>query len=288
MLLDSSGVEQIGSSARGAGTSHALRAYFTAASAGQAYTSSLVASGTGRATSVYTAEAVRAAGGAVVGALVVQVAGDEVARILGRSALQDPRLTPFMVDGDLVLLHHPHADLRYRSLMPLPAARQADIRADQRFRRDEITSVGEAALASALSAARSPGNVSYESVVSGATVIAGFAPVAGHDWVVAVSEDRSTVRAPLNQLHALLLGGSLIVAALMAAVAWLAARRITKPMRLVTQAMQDLRAGDYEDARVKADRSDELGQLGRAFNALSDTLRLRDREQRPVQVDKLP
>ena len=277
MLLDGNGVEQLGSNPRGAGTSHALRAYFMAASRGQAYTSTLVADGSAGATSLYTAQPVRAEGGAVLGALVVRVAGDAVAGILNRDARQDARLTAFMVDSDGVLLHHPHADLRHRSLMPLPDYKLAEIRADQRFRRDEISSLGEATLARSLSAVSAPGHLSYASVVSGTPVLAGYAPVVGHDWVVAVSADGHAVRAPLNQLHAYLLGGALIVVALMAAVAWLAARRITRPIRTVTQALQDLRAGDYEDARVKAERGDELGQLGRAFNALSDSLRQRDR-----------
>ena len=278
MLLDANGVEQIGSNPRGAGSSHALRGYFTAASRGQAYTSTLVADGSAGATSIYTAQAVRNDSGAVAGALVVLVSGDEVARILARDAQQDPRLTAFMVDGDGVLLHHPHADLRHRSLIPLPAFKQAEIRADQRFRRDEISSVGESVLARALSAVSTPGHLSYASVVSGRQVLAGYAPVAGHDWVVAVSADSHAVRAPLNRLHGFLLAGALIVSVLMAGVAWLAARRITRPIRRVTQALQNLKAGDYEDARVKAERADELGQLGRAFNALSDTLRRRDRE----------
>ena len=36
-------------------------------------------------------------------------------------------------------------------------------------------------------------------------------------------------------------------------------------------------SSDYEDARVKVERRDELGKVGKAFNALSETLRLRDR-----------
>jgi methyl-accepting chemotaxis protein len=81
----------------------------------------------------------------------------------------------------------------------------------------------------------------------------------------------------LNLLHGYLLAGALAVSGLVLAVAWWLSRGITKPVRVVTQALQDLKNGDYEDARVKADRADELGQLGRAFNALSDQLRQRDR-----------
>ena len=290
MLLDAGGVAQISTEAQGAGSSHSLRPYFVAATRGQPYTSDLMASlaadAPRSATSVVTAEPVRADNGTVAGALVLRVSGDAVSRILERGAQDPPRLTPFMVDGDGVLLHHPHADLRYRSLMPLSATQQAEIRADQRFRRDEIASVGEAVLARALSGVQAPGRLSYVSAVSGGTVLAGFAPVAGHDWVVAVSEDRNAVLAPLNALHGYLLGGACLVALLTAAVAWLLARRIIKPVRDVTHALHDLKAGDFEDARVRAVRTDELGQLGRAFNALADMLRQRERERQATRHDK--
>ena len=281
MLLDNAGTAQVSSEAPTQGTSHALRPYFTVAQGGKAYTSGLVAGSTANASSassassLFSAEPVRGDNGAVLGVLALRLSGDAVSGILQRA--QRPGLTPFMVDGDGVLVQHPHADLRYRSLMPLPAAKQAEIRADQRFRRDEITSVGEAPLARALLTAQAPGSLAYDSAVSGSAALAGYAPVAGHDWVVAVSEARSDVQAPLARLHAELLGGALGVAALMSGVAWLLARRITKPVRAVTHAMQELQAGDFEDARVKTERSDEIGQLARTFNALSDSLRQRER-----------
>ena len=275
MLLDEAGTAQVSSDAPAQGSSHSLRPYFTVAQSGKAYTSGLVAVSTASASSVFSAEPVRGDNGAVLGVLALRLSGDAVDDILQRA--QRPGLTPFMVDGDGVLVQHPHADLRYRSLMPLPAAKQAEIRADQRFRRDEITSVGEAPLARALLAAQAPGSLAYDSAVSGRGALAGYAPVTGHDWVVAVSEARHDVQAPLTRLHAKLLAGALGVAALMAAVAWLLARRISKPVRAVTHAMQQLQSGDFEDARVKTERSDEIGQLSRAFNALSDNLRQRDR-----------
>ena len=299
MLLDAAGTAQVSSEASAQGSSHTLRPYFTVAQSGRPYTSGLVAGSTASTTStsttstttsnssdsstgitsspssLFSAEAVRGDNGAVLGVLALRLSGDAVGAILQRA--QRTGLTPFMVDGDGVLVQHPHADLRYRSLMPLPAAKQAEIRADQRFRRDEITSVGEAPLARALLAAQAPGSLAYDSAVSGSAALAGYAPVAGHDWVVAVSVARSDVQAPLTRLHAELLAGALGVAALMTGVAWLLARRITKPVRAVTHALQELQSGDFEDARVKTERSDEIGQLARAFNALSDSLRQRER-----------
>ena len=283
-LLDSSGTAQASSDSRAIGLSHALRPFHVVASGGQPYSSGLVAGNTPESSSFYSAEPVRGDNGAVVGTLVLRLSGDPVARVLDQ-VRQDKRLTPFMVDADGVLVQHAHADLRYRSLMPLPAEKQAEMRADQRFRRDEISSVGEAALARALRRAQAVGHLSHDSAISGRAVITAFAPVVGADAVVAVSEDRSTLQAPLSFLRGYLLGGALLVAALTAAVAWLLAHRIARPIRAVTQGLHDLQVGDYEDARVKAERADEFGQLGRAFNALSDTLRQRDHDRPPAPPD---
>ena len=276
-LLDAGGVAQASSDGQGLGVSHALRPYFVAASRGQPYTSGLLAASTAGATNVFGSQPVRGEGGAVVGALVVRLSGDAVTRLVERNRRQDDRLTAFLLDGDGVVVHHPHVDLRYRSLVPLPPAKQAEIRADQRYRRDDIASMGEAPLARALQGVQAPGALGYDSAVSGKAVLTGYAPVEGHDWVVAVTQDQRTAQAPLAYLLAYLIAGVLVAALLTGAAAWWLARRITKPVRAVTQALQDLKVGDFEDARVKAERSDELGQLGRALNALSDHLRQRDR-----------
>jgi methyl-accepting chemotaxis protein len=174
-----------------------------------------------------------------------------------------------------VLVHHPHADLRHRSLLPLNEERQAAIRADQRFRRDRIDSVNETELARALLGARVPGQLQYRSAISAGATVAGFAPVPGHDWVVAVTAARADLSAPLLKLQAGLGTGVLVVAALVVAAAWWVARSISKPLRRLAQAMQDLKGGDFEDAQLPTDRGDEIGQAMRTFNALSDTLRQR-------------
>jgi len=279
MLLDAGGVTQVSNDGQGVGASHSLRPYFVDAARGQPYISGLQASNAAGATSVFSSHPVRGDNGSIVGALVVRLSGDAVGRIVQRNTTLDKRVTPFLLDGDGVVVNHPHADLRYRSLMPLPPPRQVEIRADQRYRRDDISAMGEVSLARALQGVQGPGAVVHDSVVSGKATITGFAPVAGHDWVVAVAQDRGSVQAPLTFLHGYLLAGALGVMALVLLVAWWLARGVTRPMRRITHALHDLKIGDFEDARVKSDRRDELGQLGRAFNALSDQLRQRQRNQ---------
>ncbi|MFG5409962.1 HAMP domain-containing protein [Piscinibacter sakaiensis] len=61
---------------------------------------------------------------------------------------------PWLIDADGVVLHHPDPQWRFRSLVPLAPAVLERIRADQRFRRDRIESLGLPALAEAVAGAR--------------------------------------------------------------------------------------------------------------------------------------
>jgi C4-dicarboxylate-specific signal transduction histidine kinase len=278
MLIDAAGLVALASDLGTQGTSHALRAYFTQPLQGRSHASTLIAGNALGATHVDIAEPVRAPAGGIVGVMVLRLSGDPVVRALEQAQAGGPaaagrRLTPFLVDGDGVYIHHAHADLRHRSLLPLPAERLAAIRADQRFRRDDVPTVGETALAAALLGAKAAGALEYASAVSGLDTVAGYAPVRGHDWVVAVAEDRGAVTAPLSALSAWLAAGVLLALALAAAAGWWLARGFARPLRQLTRALSDLEAGDIDDTRLSFKRGDEFGQMARSINALAGTLR---------------
>jgi len=63
---------------------------------------------------------------------------------------------------------------------------------------------------------------------------------------------------------------ALVLAVAGVATLWLA-RRIVEPVELLTAAVEKVRAGDLQQ-RVPAEGRDEIGELGRAFNALSGQL----------------
>jgi len=178
-----------------------------------------------------------------------------------------------------VLVDHPLERLRYSSLAPLPETTLGAIRADQRFARDDIPSLGETALASALQGARAPGQVSYHSAVHGRDEIAGFAPVAGLGWTVGVSEPRAVFEAPLVTLERHLWWSVALVGLLFTGLALRTARGIVRPIRALTAAADALKAGDYAAAAVDVRRRDELGLLARTFNVMVDVLRQRERER---------
>ena len=73
----------------------------------------------------------------------------------------------------------------------------------------------------------------------------------------------------LVRAQRLFLAGALTVALLGLLVAVLIIRSITRPVDALLDAVRRLEAGD-EDARARLDRSDEIGQLGAAFDQMMD------------------
>lgn len=57
------------------------------------------------------------------------------------------------------------------------------------------------------------------------------------------------------------------------------ARGLVRPLRALTDGVDALRAGRFDDAQVAVRSRDELGQLARTFNVMVDVLRQRERER---------
>lgn len=72
-----------------------------------------------------------------------------------------------------------------------------------------------------------------------------------------------------------------IAVAVSLAITQVLARGMTSPLRDMTQAAQGMARGDYSQ-RVRATSQDEVGDLARAFNRMSETLELVDRHQRDL------
>lgn len=72
-------------------------------------------------------------------------------------------------------------------------------------------------------------------------------------------------------IQRLLLYATVISVALAALFAFFLSRSLTKPIRDIGAAAEKFAAGDYQ-SRTKADGQDEIGKLGRTFNAMADAL----------------
>jgi serine/threonine protein kinase/HAMP domain-containing protein len=257
----------------------AAEPWFREAAQGRAHTGDLALGREEYFPGMVLAQPVTGADGQVLGVLALRVRGSSVATLIDE-VRNDASLTPFLIDRDGVLLHHLQEDLVFSSLLPLPPQRQAELAAEQRFRRSRIESLNEAGLAAAMLGAQRTGHVAYRSTVHGRDQIAGYAPVAAHDWVVGVAKSRTDFEAPLRPLYTQLQWSVALVGLLFTGLALRFARSIVRPVRALTQAAAALKEGQYETAAVEVKRRDELGQLGRTFNVMIDVLRQRERERR--------
>ena len=278
MVMDTAGKAIVASDPDVMGKNFRFREYFKQAMEGRPHmTGIIVGSVAGKAGVFYSRPVFAADGRTVIGAVVLRVYADPIVRILAAAQAGDQR-TPFLIDGDGVVVWHPDARLMYHSLVPLRAEVVDEIVSDQRFRRERIDSLNQPRLAAAIVGAREGGHVSYYSSTSRREEIAGYAPVPGHDWVVGVSESRDYFARPLDLLFRRVLYSVAIAGAVFVIAAMVFARSIVRPIERLTRAADALKRGEYTNVPVRS--SDEIGQLARTFNVMIDVLRQRDRERR--------
>jgi signal transduction histidine kinase len=101
----------------------------------------------------------------------------------------------------------------------------------------------------------------------GAVVARGEA-VPGTPWIAAVTLPRSSVLAPVRTFLTTALGITLVVVMVGAAAGWVFSRRITGPLRQVTESAETIAAGDLGDTR-RHPRGDEVDRLAASFSAMA-------------------
>ncbi len=278
MLMDAQGTALVSSDPEVMGKNFRFREYFKVAMSGQPHATGIVVGAVAGEAGMFYSYPVFDAAQQAIGAVVLRIRAAPFAAILDE-VRSDPLLTPFLVDADGVLIHHPDPAVLYHSLAPLPEAAREAIRADQRFRRDHIDDLGMPELAATLRGASTRGHVAYHSTLTQREEIAGFAPVRGTGWVVGMTESRADFETPLNDLFRRVLVSVALVGLLFLGLALRFARSIVRPIRALTQAADALKRGDYDAAAVRVRSRDEIGMLARTFNVLIDVLRQRERER---------
>lgn len=260
-----------------AGRNFKFRQYFQEALAGRQHITGIIIGATAGEPGVFFANPVKDEKGQVIGVVTLRIRGSAIAAILEESRGNSAR-NAMLVDGDGVIIHHSDPWLIFKSLAPLPPDTLKAIVADQRFKLDKIESLDLPELAQKMVGAKGEGNASYLSPLLKAPEIAGFAPVAGHSWVVAMSESREYFEAPLREMFRNVLYSVVLVGFVFVVLAVWFARTIVKPIERLTTAAHALKSGDYDKANVKVTSADEIGQLARVFNVMIDVLRQRERE----------
>ena len=280
MVMDAGGNAIAATDPEVMGKNFRFREYFKKAMEGESYMTGIIVGSVAGASGFFFSRPVYDPQGTVIGAVVMRVRADPVARIVSAAKLNDDRI-PFLIDGDGVIIWHPNEKQMFKSLVPLSPAKLKEIIADKRFGkdRDRIDSINQPELGAAMMGAKDRGYVSYRSKVSGRDEIAGYAPVPGNDWVVGISESRDYFAAPLDRLFEKVLISVLLAGAIFVALASWFARSITRPIEKLTAAAHALKSGDYDKAHVDVRSNDEVGQLARVFTVMIDVLRQRERER---------
>jgi signal transduction histidine kinase len=90
-----------------------------------------------------------------------------------------------------------------------------------------------------------------------------------------------SLRASVNRLLAT---GGIVAGLASLAVGLVLARRVTAPVAELTASARRLAAGDRSQ-RLSSDRNDELGQMGRAFNQMADSIEEEDQLRKGFAAD---
>lgn len=277
MVFDSEGTAKIATDPAVQGRNFKFREYFKLAMEGKPFVSSMLVGAATGALGVFYSQPVRDREDKVIGAVVMRYSAAPFEKML--ADVKSGTRFAALVDDDGVLVYHPDPAVRFKSLAPLSQKAAEEIKADQRFRRDKIDTVNMPELNKVLLEAKEPGNISYVSTISKKEEIAGYAPVKGHVWQVAVSETREEFSAPLDRIFSNVLYSVFLVGMVFLLLAMLFARSIVKPIQELQTAALALKSGDYDKASVQVKSNDEIGQLGRTFNVMIDVLRQRERER---------
>lgn len=276
-LMDGAGTALISTAPEVVGGNYAFREYFKTAMSGRPNVTSLIVGAVAGRSGAYLAHPVRDPGGRVIGVIVLRIRAETIGAIV--DSAHNASRNAFLIDGDGVLIHHRDPGLIFHSLDTLSPATQTAIAADQRFRRRHIDSLGMPALARAMVGAQREGNIDYASSISKTAEVAGFTPVAGHNWVVGVSETHDSFEAPLRRMFRQVLYSLALVGVVFVLLALVFARSIVRPLHRLIDATHALKRGDYDAAHVRVTSGDEIGSLGRTFNVMIDVLRQRERER---------
>jgi signal transduction histidine kinase len=246
LALNADGIVVAATSTHRVGGDWSATAAFDSGRRGRYFTEDVESYG-GLLTPVFRlATPVRASGGVAVGVLVATVGFDRVQTFFRMADHVVGDVHSYLVDdaGNLLQASHVHPLVEHGRLLPSPLA-HGGVEAVQRY-------------------------ANYE----GVKVLAAAAPFAAgpRDWRYIAEAPEGTI---LGQLRGLgLLAGVLEAgfALLLVAVVWLVARSIVTPLRRLVAGAERIRGGELGVA-VRVDRVDELGDLGRTFNQMSQELR---------------
>lgn len=132
-----------------------------------------------------------------------------------------------------------------------------------------------------------PGTFARYDDREGVEVIGTTVEVDDHPWIYLAEFPVAQALGPLEQLRRISLLVAGIFAVILLVSAWLVAGGIVAPVRRLVSATRRVARGDFE-VRVPAEEDDEIAELGRAFNDMTEELarasaRVRELHQREIE-----
>ncbi len=106
---------------------------------------------------------------------------------------------------------------------------------------------------------------------NGVTKQAGFAPIEGTPWIVALTVETTEILEEVGTLARLLIGLCAAVLVIGVIVSYFISGRIAKPIQKVTLAAQQIADGNF-NVSLAIKSKDEIGKLAQAFNLTIDQL----------------
>jgi methyl-accepting chemotaxis protein len=101
---------------------------------------------------------------------------------------------------------------------------------------------------------------------------------ADFDWVIVADIDVKEALAPTLDLVWRILMMAVIIAAIVAVIAFFAARGVSKPIRRMSEQASRISQGDLTIEVTVENRKDEIGQLTRSFHSMVENLRQQTKE----------
>ncbi|MEO5340416.1 MAG: SpoIIE family protein phosphatase [Magnetococcus sp. MYC-9] len=208
--------------------------YFQEARTGATFVSNLRYGATSGHSGAYFARPVRNDSGQILGVAVIKLLGRVVQTIMEESGSRD--ITPFLVDRDGVIIHHPDPGIRFQSLRPLPAEKIQQLLHKQNLPVRTIASLDDPILAEQMLSGRPPGYVHHFAPGWRSHRVTGTAALSAHTWVVGMSEDEGRFTLPLMALFDDTMHSLLLVGGFMVALSLLIGRYLTRPLAVLTRA----------------------------------------------------
>src|SRR5437667_7031987 len=98
-----------------------------------------------------------------------------------------------------------------------------------------------------------------------------YSPVTNLDWAVVVQKPRDEAYRGVYEMQRTARLLALLAVLLSVAISFIAARRITNPLEVLTESSRAIASGDFSQ-RVKLKSRTEIAELAATFNTISEQL----------------